>query len=47
VEWMGYDFKLNWISFTGFYVFVLFASILAVYVIKKISGKFSRYVIGS
>jgi surface polysaccharide O-acyltransferase-like enzyme len=47
VEGMEYDFKLSTLTFIAFYLGVIFASILCVHMIKKVSGKSSRYIIGS
>jgi surface polysaccharide O-acyltransferase-like enzyme len=44
---MGIPFKFSTINFIGFYLMILSLSVTAVFVIKKITGKYSRYIIGS
>ncbi|MFZ6012904.1 MAG: acyltransferase [Bacteroidota bacterium] len=44
---MQVELSFTVISFLGFYALILLLSIAAVYLIKLISGKYSRYLVGS
>jgi hypothetical protein len=47
LEMMGYTFDLSLITYLIFFVFVLMMSIVTVYFVKKVTGRYSRYLIGS
>jgi probable poly-beta-1,6-N-acetyl-D-glucosamine export protein len=47
IESMGYTLDFSLITYTIFFVFVLMLSIVTVYLVKKVTGRYSRYLIGS
>lgn len=47
IEKMGFVIDFNLITYLSFFVFILMLSIVTVYLVKKVSGRYSRYLIGS
>jgi probable poly-beta-1,6-N-acetyl-D-glucosamine export protein len=47
IESMGVVIDFNLITYLIYFTFVLMSSILTVYLVKRVSGKYSRYLIGS
>lgn len=47
LEMAGYTFDFNLLTYLTFFVFILMLSILSVYLVKRVSGRYSRYLIGS
>jgi hypothetical protein len=47
IESMGYTIDFNFITYVSFFVFILMVSIISVYVVKRVCGRYSRYLIGS
>jgi peptidoglycan/LPS O-acetylase OafA/YrhL len=47
IESMGVVFDFNLITYVIYFTFILMSSILTVYLVKRVSGRWSRYLIGS
>jgi probable poly-beta-1,6-N-acetyl-D-glucosamine export protein len=47
IESMGIVFDFNMITYLIYFLFILMSSILTVYLVKRVSGRWSRYLIGS
>jgi probable poly-beta-1,6-N-acetyl-D-glucosamine export protein len=47
LEEIGFVIDFNLITYLIFFVFILMLSIVTVYLVKKVSGRYSRYLIGS
>jgi peptidoglycan/LPS O-acetylase OafA/YrhL len=47
IEQTGFVIDFNLITYMSFFVFILMLSIVTVYLVKKVCGRYSRYLIGS
>jgi peptidoglycan/LPS O-acetylase OafA/YrhL len=47
IEYAGYTLDFNLITYLIFFVFILMLSIVSVYLVKRVTGRYSRYLIGS